>query len=94
MRKIRTTNMTNYTAGEDIRVTYTLTGQEKLEKVARFKYFGQITHLKYTTKEEIYARIRAAWSRLGKQEKQHNNNNYEILRDKQHPVSFKHNHVI
>ena len=31
-----------------------------------FKYIGQTTHLKDTTKEEIYARIRAAWSRFGK----------------------------
>ena len=31
-----------------------------------FKYLGQNTHLKETTKEVTYARIRAAWSCLGK----------------------------
>ena len=49
--------MTNYADSEDI-----LTSQEKIEKVTKFKYFRQSTHLKHTTKEEIYARIRAAWS--------------------------------
>ena len=41
----------------------------------------QTTHLKDTTKEEIYARIRAAWSCFGK--------NKEILQDKQLPISLK-----
>ena len=31
-----------------------------------FKYLGQTIHLKDTTKEEIYARIRAAWGCFGK----------------------------
>ena len=43
--------MTNHAEGEDI-----LNDQEKL---AEFKYLGQTTHIKDTTKEEIYARIRA-----------------------------------
>ena len=34
----------------------------KMEKVTKFKYLGQITHLKDITKEEIYPRIRAAWN--------------------------------
>ena len=34
--------------------------------MTEFKYLGQTTHLKDTTKEEIYARIRAAWSCFGK----------------------------
>ena len=38
----------------------------KIEKVTEFKYLGQTTHLKDTTKEEIDARIRAAWSCFGK----------------------------
>ena len=42
-----------------------LTDQQKIEKVTEFKYLGQTTHLKDTTKEEIYARIRAAWSCFG-----------------------------
>ena len=41
----------------------------------------QTTHLKDTTKEEIYARIRAARSCFGK--------NKEILQDKQLPISLK-----
>ena len=30
--------------------------------MTEFKYFGQTIHLKVTTKKEIHARIRAAWS--------------------------------
>ena len=56
--------------------------QQKIEKVTEFKYLGQATHLKDTTKEEIYARIRAAWSCFGKK-------NEEILQDKQLPISLK-----
>ena len=68
--------MTNHADSEDI-----LIDQQKIEKVTEFKYLGQTTHLKDTTKEEIYARIRAAWSCLGK--------NKEILQDKQLPISLK-----
>ena len=53
--------MTNHADSEDI-----LTDQQKIEKVTEFKYLGQTTHLKDTTKEETYARIRAAWSCFGK----------------------------
>ena len=49
--------------------------------MTEFKYLGQTTHLKDTTKEKIYARIRAAWSCFGK--------NKEILQDKQLPISPK-----
>ena len=52
---------TNHADSEDI-----LKDQQKVEKVTEFKYLGQATHLKDTTKEEIYARIRAAWNCLGK----------------------------
>ena len=34
--------------------------------MTEFKYLGQTTHLKGTIKEEIYARIRAAWVSFGK----------------------------
>ena len=37
-----------------------LINQEKIEKVTEFKYLGETTHLKDTTKEDIYARIRGA----------------------------------
>ena len=53
--------MTNHAGSENI-----LIDQQKLEKVTEFKYLGQTTHLKDTTKEEIYARIRAAQSCFGK----------------------------
>ena len=53
--------MTNHADSKDI-----LIDQQKIEKVTEFKYLGQTTHLKDTTKEEIYARIRAAWSCFGK----------------------------
>ena len=33
--------------------------REKIEKVTTFKYFGQTTPPKETTKEEIYAKTRA-----------------------------------
>ena len=63
--------MTNHADSEDI-----LIDQPKIEKVTDFKYLGQTTHLKNTRKEDIYARIRAAW-------------NKEILQDKQLPISLK-----
>ena len=68
--------MTNHADSEDI-----LIDQQKIEEVTEFKYLGQTTHLKDTTNEEIYARIRAAWSCFGK--------NKEILQDKQLPISLK-----
>ena len=40
--------MTNHADSEDI-----LTGHQKIEKVTEFKYLGQTTQLKDTTKEEI-----------------------------------------
>ena len=43
--------------------------KNKTKKVTEFKYLGQNTHLKDTTKEEIYARIKAAWSCFGKKRK-------------------------
>ena len=76
IHKGKTKYMTNYADSGDI-----LIGQQKIEKVTEFKYLGQTTHLKDTTKEEIYARIRAAWSCFGK--------NKEILEDKQLPISLK-----
>ena len=63
IHKGKTKYMTNHTDSEDI-----LIDQQKIEKVTEFKYLGQTTHLKDTTKEEIYARIRAAWSCFGKKQ--------------------------
>ena len=53
--------MTNHADSEDM-----LADQQKIEKRTEFKYLGQNTHLKDTTKEEIYAGIRAAWSCFAK----------------------------
>ena len=36
--------------------------REKIEKVTEFKYLGDKPHTSDTTKEEICARFRAAWS--------------------------------
>ena len=57
----KTKYMANHADSEDIP-----TDQENIEKVTEFKYLGQTTHLKDTTKEEIYARIRAERSCFGK----------------------------
>ena len=76
IHKGKTKYMTNHADSED-----TLIDQQKMEKVTEFKYLRQITHLKDTTKEEIYARMRAAWSCLGK--------NKEILQDEQLPISLE-----
>ena len=76
MHKENTKYMTNHADSEDI-----LTDQEKNEKVTEFKYLRQTTHLKDTTKEEIYARIRATWSCFGK--------NMVILQGRQLPISLK-----
>ena len=63
IHKGKTKYMTNHADSEDILI---LLDQQKIEKVTEFKYLGQNTHLEDTTKEEIYARIRAAWSCFGK----------------------------
>ena len=68
--------MTNHADSEAI-----LIDQEKVEKVTEFKYLGQTTHLKDTTKEEIYVRIREAWSCFWKKS--------EILLHRQLPISLK-----
>ena len=82
MHKGKTKYTTNHADSEDI-----LTDQQKIEKVTEFKWLGQTTHLKDTTKEEIYARIKGACSCFGK--KNNNNNNKEILHDEQLPSSLK-----
>ena len=61
IHKEKTKYMTIHAASEDIR-----TDQEEVEKVTDFKYLGLATHLKRTTREEIYVWIRAKWSCFGK----------------------------
>ena len=77
IHKGKTKYMTNHAESENI-----LMDQQKTEKVTEFKYLEQNKHIKDTTKEETYARIRAAWSCLGKKPK-------EILQDRQIPTSLK-----
>ena len=71
IHKRKTKYMTNHADSEEI-----LKDQQKIEKGTEFKYLGQNTHLKDTTKEEIYERITTAWSCFGKK------NNKEILQDR------------
>ena len=68
----------NYADSENI-----LTDQEKMQKVTEFKYLGQNTLLKDSTKEEIYAKIIAAWSCFEKK------NPRKYLIDRQLPISLK-----
>ena len=67
IHKGKTKYMTNHADSEDI-----LIDQQKIEKVTEFKYLRQTTHLKDTTKEEINARMRGAWSCFGKRQQQGN----------------------
>ena len=67
IHKGKKTYITNHAHIEDI-----LTDQQKIEKVTEFKYLEHNTHLKDTTKEEIYARITAAWRCFGKKQQQEN----------------------
>ena len=78
IHKGKTKYMTKHADSEDI-----LTDQQKIEKVTEFKYLGQNTHLKDTTKEEIYARIKAAWSCFGKKKPK------EISKINNYPFHFK-----
>ena len=55
--------MTSHANSEDILII----DQGNIENVADFKYLGQTTHLIDTTKEEVYASIRAEWSFFLKQ---------------------------
>ena len=50
----------------------------KTENSTKFKYLGKTTHLKHTTREEIYARIRAAWSCFAQKKKK----KMEIFQDR------------
>ena len=78
IHKGKTKYTTNHVDSED-----TVMDEEKIEKVTEFKYLGQTTHPKDTTKEEIYARIRAASRCFG--------NSKEILQDRQLPISPNNN---
>ena len=54
---------------------------EEIEKVEHYKYLGQTTYLKETTKEEIKCRIRTGWSCFGR--------NREVFLDEKLPMSLR-----
>ena len=51
---------------------------EEIEKVEHYKYLGQTTYLKETTKEEIKCRIRTGWGCFGR--------NREVFLDEKLPM--------
>ena len=61
MHKGKTKYMTNFQNDQEIHID-----SEKIEEVTNYKYLGQTTYLKDTTKEEVTCRIRAGWSCFGK----------------------------
>ncbi|GFN93010.1 endonuclease-reverse transcriptase [Plakobranchus ocellatus] len=61
MHKGKTKYMNNFESNKDITID-----KEKIEKVESYKYLGQTTYLKDTTKEEVTCRIRAGWSCFGR----------------------------
>ena len=60
MHKGKTKYMTNFQNDQEIHIE-----SEKIEEVTNYKYLGQTTYLKDTTKEEVTCRIRAGWSCFG-----------------------------
>ena len=76
IHKGKTQYMTNFENNKDIHID-----NAKIEKVTSYKYLGQTTHLKETTKEEITCRIRAGWSCFGR--------NREIFLDDKMPICLK-----
>ena len=59
IHKGKTKYMTNHADSRDILIDQE---KKKEKKKTEVKYLGQTTHPKDTIKEEIYARIRAAWT--------------------------------
>ena len=76
MHKGKTKYMTNFQNNQEIHID-----SEKIEEVTNYKYLGQTTYLKDTTKEEVTCRIRAGWSCFG--------TNREIFQDDKMPLSLK-----
>ena len=76
MHKGKTKYMTNFETNETIQIE-----DEIIEKVKSYKYLGQTTHLKDTTKEELTCRVRAGWSCFGR--------NREIFQDDKMPMCLK-----
>ena len=76
MHKGKTKYMTNFQNDQEIHIE-----SEKIEEVTNYKYLGQATCLKDTTKEKVTCRIRAGWSCFAK--------NREIFQDDKMPLSLK-----
>ncbi|GFS25595.1 endonuclease-reverse transcriptase [Elysia marginata] len=76
MHKGKTKYMINFESHENIQIN-----KEKIEEVPNYKYLGQTTYLKETTKKEVTCRIRAGWNCFGK--------NREIFLDDKMPISLK-----
>ena len=76
MHKGKTKYMTNFETTNKVHIE-----NEEIEKVQSYKYLGQTTFLKDTSKEEVARRIRAGWSCFGKHR--------EIFRDDKMPISLK-----
>ena len=57
MHKGKTKYMTNFQNDQEIHIE-----NEKTKEVTNYKYLGQTTYLKDTTKEEVTCTIRAGWT--------------------------------
>ena len=76
MHKGKTKYMLNYPNQDTVCIE-----TEEIEKVEKYKYLGQTTYLRETTKEEIKCRIRAGWSCFGR--------NREVFLDDEMPMSLR-----
>ena len=76
MHKGKTKFMINYPNQDSLYIE-----NEEIEKVEHYKYLGQTTYLKETTKEEIKCRIRTGWGCFGR--------NREVFLDEKLPMSLR-----
>ena len=76
MHKGKTKFMINYPNQDSLCIE-----NEEIEKVEHYKYLGQTTYLKETTKEEIKCRIRTGWGCFGR--------NREVFLDEKLPMSLR-----
>ena len=83
IHKGKTKYMTNHADSEEI-----LIDQQKIEKVAEFKYLGQNTHLKNTTKKKKYMPVSEQRGAVLEKKKKKKKNPKEILQDRQLPISL------
>ena len=75
MHKGKTKFMINYPNQDSLCIE-----NEEIEKVEHYKYLGQTTYLRETTKEEIKCRIRTGWSCFEKKtERFFSTRNYQCL---------------